>query len=80
MLSKSGLTRHEKPLDLPRKMIVHYTKPDEVVLDIFAGSGSTMIACEQLGRVCYSMELDPHKVDVILKRYEEFNHDLPVKV
>jgi hypothetical protein len=80
VLSKSGLTRHEKPLDLPRKLVVHYTKPGEIVLDIFAGSGSTMIACEQLGRLCYCMEKDPHKVDIILKRYEDFVHDLPVKV
>jgi DNA modification methylase len=79
-LSKSGLTRHEKPLDLPRKLIVHYTKPQQIVLDLFAGSGSTMISCEQLGRVCYSMEKDPLKVDIILKRYEDYTHDKAVKV
>ncbi len=80
VLSKSGLTRHEKPLDLPRKLIIHYTKPEEVVLDIFAGSGSTMMACEQVGRICYCMEKDPHKVDIILKRYEDFTGDKAVKV
>ena len=42
------------------------------VLDIFGGSGSTLIACEQLGRNCYMMELDPHYVDVIIERWEKF--------
>ena len=40
------------------------------VLDLFGGSGSTLIACEQLGRKCYMMELDPHYVDVIIERWE----------
>jgi len=80
VLRKDGLSRHEKPLELPKKFIVHYTKPEEIVFDLFAGSGTTMIACEQVGRVCYSMEKDPLNVDIILKRYEEFNHDKPVKV
>lgn len=43
-----------------------------MVLDCFAGSGSTMIACEQLNRKCYMMELDPKYCDVIIKRYEKF--------
>jgi site-specific DNA-methyltransferase (adenine-specific) len=74
-LSKSGLTRHEKPLDLPRKFITHYTKPGDIVLDLFGGSGSTMIACEQIGRTCFSMENDPLKVDIMLKRYENYAHE-----
>ena len=41
-----------------------------VVLDPFGGSGSTLIACEQTGRKCCMMELDPHYVDVIIKRWE----------
>ena len=43
-----------------------------VILDLFGGSGSTMIACEQLNRKCYMMELDPHYVSVILSRYIKF--------
>ena len=42
------------------------------VLDLFGGSGSTLIAAEQLGRRCYMMELDPHYCDVIISRWETF--------
>jgi len=44
----------------------------DIVLDPFGGSGSTLIACEQLNRKCYIMELDPKYVDVIIKRWEQF--------
>lgn len=42
------------------------------MLDLFGGSGSTMIASEQMGRKCFMMELDPHYCDVIIKRWEDF--------
>ena len=42
------------------------------VVDLFGGSGSTVMACEQTGRNCYMMELDPHYVDVIIARWEQF--------
>lgn len=45
------------------------------ILDLFLGSGSTLIACEQTNRICYGMELDPKYVDVIRKRYWKFTHD-----
>ena len=45
---------------------------NENVLDLFGGSGSTLIACEQLDRNCFMMELDPHYVDVIIARWEKF--------
>ncbi len=45
------------------------TVSGSVVLDLFGGSGTTLIACEQVGRVCYTMELDPKYTDVIVKRY-----------
>ena len=41
-------------------------------LDLFGGTGSTLIACEQLDRKCYCMELDPHYVDVIIERWENY--------
>ena len=44
----------------------------EKVIDFFGGSGSTLITCEQLGRKCYTMELDPKFVDVIIDRWEEY--------
>lgn len=49
-----------------------------IVLDLFGGSGSTLVACETLGRSCYSMELDPKFVDVIIKRWEELTGDRAV--
>ena len=46
---------------------------DATVLDLFAGSGSTLIACEQLGRRCYAVELDPRYCDVIRRRYQDYS-------
>ena len=47
------------------------SKPKQI-LDLFLGSGSTLIACEKTGRKCYGMEIDPHYCDVIVKRWEQF--------
>ena len=59
-----------KPLKICERGIVTSTKAGEIVLDLFGGSGSTLIACEQLNRKCYMMELDPKYCDVIIKRWE----------
>lgn len=48
--------------------------------DLFGGSGSTLIACEQLNRTCYMMELDPKYVDVIIDRWEQFTGEKAVKI
>lgn len=61
-----------KPIRLLGDIIKSYSKGDEVWLDIFGGSGSTLIACEQTNRICYMSELDPRYVDVIRKRYAKF--------
>lgn len=61
---------YSKPIGLCAKYISLYSK--EKVLDLFGGSGSTLIACEQLNRTCYMMELSPAYVDVIVKRWENF--------
>ena len=61
-----------KPLKLMGRLIRNSTRPGEVVLDLFGGSGSTLMAAEQLGRVCYMVELDPCYIDVIIKRWEEY--------
>ena len=58
-----------KPVALFAYQTQNNTKAGNVVLDLFGGSGTTIIACEQLGRRGYVMELDPHYVDVIVKRY-----------
>lgn len=61
-----------KPVKLIARLVENSSRERERVLDIFGGSGTTMIACEQLGRSCYMMELDPHYADVIIKRWENF--------
>ena len=61
-----------KPVRLFGYQVANSTLPGAVVLDVFAGSGTTAIACEQLGRVAYMMELDPANVDVIIDRWEKF--------
>ena len=61
-----------KPIKLLAKLIQNSSNKGDVVLDLFWGSGSTLIACEQLGRSCYTSELDPRYVDVIIQRYESF--------
>lgn len=60
-----------KPLELCAKAIKNSSKKGDVILDLFGGSGSTLIASEQLDRSCYMMELDPKYVDVIINRWEE---------
>ena len=60
-----------KPIKLMARNISASTRPGDIVLDLFGGSGSTMMAAEQLGRVCYMMEYEPKYVDVIIKRWEE---------
>ncbi|MDZ4296106.1 MAG: site-specific DNA-methyltransferase [Patescibacteria group bacterium] len=59
-----------KPIALCTRAISNSSLRDEIVLDLFGGSGSTLIAAEQTGRMCYMMELDPKYCDVIRKRYE----------
>lgn len=60
----------QKPLFIPTEAIQNSTQIGDVVLDLFGGSGSTLLACEQTNRVCYMMELDPKYCDVIIQRWE----------
>ena len=61
----------KKPIELCSRCIQHASVEGETVLDLFGGSGSTLIACEQLNRKCYMMELDPYYCSVIIERYEK---------
>jgi DNA modification methylase len=61
-----------KPVDLCCRGISNSSKEGDIVLDLFLGSGTTLIACEKTGRTCYGMEIDPIYCDVIVKRWEEF--------
>ena len=62
----------QKPSDLLSKIIDKYSKKNNIILDLFGGSGSTLIACEKTNRNCYMMEIDPIYVDVIIKRWEDY--------
>ena len=70
---ESGKRIHptQKPIGLAAWCFENYGKPQSVI-DLFLGSGSTLIACEQTGRKCYGMELSPAYCDVIIKRWEDF--------
>lgn len=69
---ETGLHPTMKPIGLIANEMRISTNSGSVVLDLFGGSGSTLIACEQLGRTCYMMELDPKYCDVIRKRYWKY--------
>lgn len=78
-----GVTRvhpTQKPVGLFGRIIADYSETGASVLDVFGGSGTTMIACEQTGRKCYMMELDPYYIDVIIDRWEKFTGKKAVKL
>jgi DNA modification methylase len=69
-----------KPIELLEKPIKHASKADDIVLDLFLGSGSTLIAAQKTGRICYGMELDPKYVDVIVQRYVDYTGNNIIKL
>lgn len=69
-----------KPLKLLARLIKNSSRQGDIVLDTFGGSGSTLIACEQLNRSCFTMELDPKYADVIVKRYLKFTDAASVQL
>jgi DNA modification methylase len=62
----------QKPIQVCGWFISRFSEEGSIVIDLFGGSGSTLIACEQLDRICYMMEISPVYCDVIRKRYEQF--------
>ena len=70
----------QKPVALSAKAIRSSTDFENIVLDLFGGSGSTLIACEQLNRKCYMSELDPKYCDVIIKRWENLTNKKAIKI
>jgi DNA modification methylase len=66
---KDGEHPTMKPIELIVNAIMNSSESSDIILDLFGGSGSTLIACEQTDRECLTMELDPHYCDVIRKRY-----------
>lgn len=71
-----------KPINLICYPILNSSKKDDIVLDFFGGSGSTLIACEKTGRQCRMMEVDPVYCDVIVRRYIDFckNNNRPIEI
>lgn len=76
---RSSMHPTMKPLRLLARQIRNSTRPGELVLDIFGGSGSTLMTCEQLGRTCYTVELDPKYCDVIVERWEQATGEKAVR-
>ena len=62
----------QKPVGLFAEILSDFSEPEDNIIDCFGGSGSTLIACEQTNRNCYMMELEPHYIDVIIERWENF--------
>ena len=78
--AKSPLHPTMKPIALVEKAIRNSSKTRDVVLDLFGGSGSTLIACEKSGRSARLMELDPKYVDVIIRRWQDYTGQQAVRV
>lgn len=78
--SKNTLHPTMKPLELCGKAIQNSSQKNDIVLDLFGGSGSTLIACEQLQRQCYTMELDEKYATVIINRWEEYTGQKAKKI
>jgi DNA modification methylase len=77
---RSDLHPTMKPLKLISKAMENSSKINDNVLDLFGGSGSTLITAEQLNRQCYMMELDPKYIDVIVHRYKAFKDNADIKL
>jgi DNA modification methylase len=70
----------EKPIAVPAHAIAHSSKPGDIVMDLFGGTGPPLMACEAMGRRCRIAEMDPHWCDVMLARWEEKTGDKAVKL
>ena len=77
---KHRLHPTQKPIELCDWFLDRYSDEGDTILDLFGGSGSTLIACEQLGRKCYMMEIDPHYCDVIISRWENYTGEKAVLI
>lgn len=62
----------QKPVELPERAILNSSDPKDIVLDLFGGSGSTLIACQKTGRTSFTMEIDPAYCDVIISRWQKY--------
>lgn len=77
---KTRIHPTQKPLEVISPFLEKYSKGKNIIVDIYGGSGSTLIACEQLNRKCYMMELTEHYCDVIINRWETLTGRKAVKI
>lgn len=77
---KNDLHPTMKSIKLLARLIRNSSNKGQIVLDLFGGSGSTLMACEQVGRACYTTELDPKYVDVIIARWEQYTGQKATKI
>lgn len=77
---KNDLHPTMKPIELVANAILNSSKENDAIADIFGGSGSTLIACEQTKRRCFMMEIEPKYIDVIIKRWEDFTGQKSIKI
>lgn len=70
----------QKPVTLITDIINQWGKEKNRIVDLYGGSGTTLIACEQLNRKCFMMELDPHYCDVIIARWEKLTGSKAIKI
>jgi site-specific DNA-methyltransferase (adenine-specific) len=75
-LSKEDTKKRVHPTQKPTEVCIwfinKFSNKNDIIVDVYGGSGSTLIACEKINRNCYMMELDPSYVDVIIKRWEDY--------
>jgi site-specific DNA-methyltransferase (adenine-specific) len=77
---EKGKTAPVKPVALISEIITKFSEPNEIIKDIFQGNGTTLIASEKTGRICYGMELDPKYVDVVIQRYVDYTGNENIKL
>ena len=70
----------QKPVEINEKALINFTQKGDIVVDFFLGSGSNMIACENLDRKCYGMELDTKYAQTIIERYTEYTSIDTIKI
>ena len=78
--ARSRVHPTQKPISLLVDIMSQWGNDSRVIADLYGGSGSTMMACEQLGKTCYMMELDPHYCDVIIARWEKLTGREAIKL
>lgn len=78
--TKKRLHPTQKPIELAKWFLEKFSNENDIIVDIYGGSGSTLICCEQMNRTCYMMEYDAGYIDVIINRWEQFTGKKAVKL